>query len=266
MTSKHFQKKPVTVAATQWFKNGDHPQDDVFRPFEDSGKVPTEPREGLVVRYFRSPTRPGIAVCKHCDKTMHHHGWIDTREGGHIVCPGDWIITGVDGEMYPCKPAIFQKTYVEVDEKNDDQPDRLGWEMVEPARVNARYWEGAARNETERESALQHLHQAMLAYKNCAYHLAEQIAARSTSQMVPLLDRIKKVLEAASDERYKELKHWEGLAWKWKNEGDMYGCNFHQGMAAGANWCDIFYRRIGREIDVIKKELSVAPDGTANKP
>jgi len=42
---------------------------------------------------------------------MHVHGWIDTLEGGHIVCPGDWIITGVAGENYPCKPKIFAATY-----------------------------------------------------------------------------------------------------------------------------------------------------------
>jgi hypothetical protein len=39
------------------------------------------------------------------------HGWIDTLEGSHIVCPGDWIITGVQGEHYPCKPDIFEATY-----------------------------------------------------------------------------------------------------------------------------------------------------------
>lgn len=30
---------------------------------------------------------------------------------GHIVCPGDWVITGVQGEHYPCKPDIFAATY-----------------------------------------------------------------------------------------------------------------------------------------------------------
>lgn len=47
---------------------------------------------------------------------MHLHGWIDTLEGGHTVCPGDVIITGVAGEMYPCKPDIFAKTYEPVEE------------------------------------------------------------------------------------------------------------------------------------------------------
>lgn len=36
---------------------------------------------------------------------------IDTLEGPIFAMPGDWIITGVEGELYPCKPDIFQKTY-----------------------------------------------------------------------------------------------------------------------------------------------------------
>jgi hypothetical protein len=35
---------------------------------------------------------------------------------GHEVTPGDWIITGVKGEKYPCKPDIFRITYDEVTE------------------------------------------------------------------------------------------------------------------------------------------------------
>lgn len=37
--------------------------------------------------------------------------WIKTLEGGHIASPGDWIIRGVKGEFYPCKPDIFASTY-----------------------------------------------------------------------------------------------------------------------------------------------------------
>ena len=37
--------------------------------------------------------------------------WVDTLEGGNIVSSGDWIITGVRGEKYPCKPDIFEMTY-----------------------------------------------------------------------------------------------------------------------------------------------------------
>ncbi len=105
-----FRKKPVVIEATQWFKNGDHPNDNILRPFEDTGKIPTEAREGEVVRYFRHPLINGEKVCT-CGRTMHDHGWIDTLEGEHTVCPGDWIITGVKGERYPCKPDIFFLTY-----------------------------------------------------------------------------------------------------------------------------------------------------------
>lgn len=78
-----FRKKPVVIEATQWFKNGDHPAVGKYLTF---------------------------------DPDMANHGWVKTLEGGHIVCPGDWIITGVKGEHYPCKPDIFAATYEEVKE------------------------------------------------------------------------------------------------------------------------------------------------------
>ena len=36
---------------------------------------------------------------------------IPTLEGDMTVSKGDWIIKGVEGEFYPCKPDIFEKTY-----------------------------------------------------------------------------------------------------------------------------------------------------------
>lgn len=44
---------------------------------------------------------------------------IETLEGTMHASIGDWIITGVNGEKYPCKPDIFKKTY-EPEEDNDD--------------------------------------------------------------------------------------------------------------------------------------------------
>ena len=41
---------------------------------------------------------------------------IPTLEGKMICSKGDWIIKGVNGEFYPCKPDIFEKTYEKVDE------------------------------------------------------------------------------------------------------------------------------------------------------
>ena len=40
---------------------------------------------------------------------------IPTLEGDHTATPGDWIIKGVKGEFYPCKPDIFEQTYERVE-------------------------------------------------------------------------------------------------------------------------------------------------------
>lgn len=42
--------------------------------------------------------------------------YIKTLEGVHIAREGDYIIKGVHGEFYPCKPDIFEETYEEVTE------------------------------------------------------------------------------------------------------------------------------------------------------
>ena len=44
---------------------------------------------------------------------------IQTLEGEHLVRDGDWIITGIKGECYPCKPDIFEATYEPVEEPPD---------------------------------------------------------------------------------------------------------------------------------------------------
>ena len=103
-----FKEKPVVIEATRWQKNGDHPDD-------GDAWVHGEPREGVVVRYFRRPDVMGTAKCHICGFSMKNHGWIDTLEGGHIVCPGDFIITSIQGERYPCKPDIFDATYESVE-------------------------------------------------------------------------------------------------------------------------------------------------------
>lgn len=79
-----FRKKPVVIEATQWFTEGDHP---------------------AVLRAPLDQCPSGFV--------LYRDGWIQTLEGGHIVSPGDWIITGVQGEHYPCKPDIFALTYEE---------------------------------------------------------------------------------------------------------------------------------------------------------
>ena len=88
-----YRKKPVVVDAEQWFKYGDNPA--VLQPGIGDSRVP--------LRYF---DEEGHAI-----PLLEPNGWIGTLEGGHCVTPGDWIITGVKGEKYPCKPDIFTLTY-----------------------------------------------------------------------------------------------------------------------------------------------------------
>ena len=73
-----FRKKPVVIEAEQWF--------------------PGRKVEGVV-------ERPAI------DSRSETVGIVKTLEGDMIAKPGDWIITGVEGEKYPCKNEIFKKTY-----------------------------------------------------------------------------------------------------------------------------------------------------------
>ena len=89
-----YRKKPVVIEATQWLKDGDHPL--VLRCwFDDSGKVRWAPGDPGLINVFGCTKKPAI----------------ETLEGWHGVTPGDWIITGVKNEHYPCKPDIFEMTY-----------------------------------------------------------------------------------------------------------------------------------------------------------
>ncbi len=84
------RKKPTVIDGTQWFKLGDHPKVTKFHIHK--GKYDSQP-------------------CGYCQKEIKLHGWISTMEGGHIVCPSDWVMTGVKGENWPVKEDIFKETY-----------------------------------------------------------------------------------------------------------------------------------------------------------
>jgi hypothetical protein len=88
-----FRKKPVVIEATQWFKHGDHPE----------VRVPTDTANANWSEDLQGLPRGSLGV-------------IDTLEGVMYVNPCDWIITGVKGEHYPCKPDIFDMTYEPVEQ------------------------------------------------------------------------------------------------------------------------------------------------------
>lgn len=55
--------------------------------------------------------KPVVIEAYQTDKVMY----IETLEGTMRASVGDWIITGINGEKYPCKPDIFEKTYEPID-------------------------------------------------------------------------------------------------------------------------------------------------------
>lgn len=117
VVSGRFRKRPHEVSASRWWTNGDHPGDSVGEDVVDAVTGTVYQRlEGKVVRFYRHPDVPGERACGRCSRGMYVHGWIDTLEGGHIVCPGDWIVTGIHRELYPVKPDIFELTYEPVAE------------------------------------------------------------------------------------------------------------------------------------------------------
>lgn len=156
-TAERFTKKPITITASQWFKNGDHPGD--HAPFVGSTEQDRQryddylQHEGKVVRYYRRPDVSGESLCEQCGKPHHIHGWIDTLEQGHRVCPGDWIITGVAGEMYPCKPDIFEATYSRAALA---APAQQPWQYTPPAQERIDALELEVRQLTEQIAGLRH--------------------------------------------------------------------------------------------------------------
>ncbi len=92
-----YRKKPVEVEAWQWNGNSlifvDEP-DWILDAFEN----------GDIDEY--------IDYYDPSDSCLE----IETLEGTHTARPGDYIIKGVKGELYPCKPDIFDATYEEINE------------------------------------------------------------------------------------------------------------------------------------------------------
>jgi hypothetical protein len=89
-----FRKKPVVIEAVQWTATKAS-----FDAILAMGEIPWKPgemgSETFIVTTFI----------------------VTTLEGDHLVRKGDWVIRGVKGEFYPCKPDIFAATYEPVEDK-----------------------------------------------------------------------------------------------------------------------------------------------------
>jgi len=77
---------------------------EVYQPGMEDGFVCKDVSGKLIGYYDKDKPMPRVR------KTPA----MKTLEGFHEVSEGDYVITGVEGERYPCKPDIFKKTYREV--------------------------------------------------------------------------------------------------------------------------------------------------------
>ncbi|QCH29261.1 hypothetical protein EZN00_02894 [Clostridium tyrobutyricum] len=77
-----YRKKPVEIEAVQWKGNNSTEIHDFVR--------------------------------KHMSKDINGELYIYTLEGNLHASIGDYIIKGVNGEFYPCKPDVFKKTYEKI--------------------------------------------------------------------------------------------------------------------------------------------------------
>lgn len=84
-----FRKKPVTIAAIQW----------------------TGTNIEEVKAFFGKDVKKCSNLLDLYQLCVKGNLTIETLEGNHTALPGDFIIRGVKGEYYPCKPDIFEQTY-----------------------------------------------------------------------------------------------------------------------------------------------------------
>lgn len=116
-----FRKKPVVIEAVRWrgYNSGigitcESPDQPVEITAENMCGIKWEPLPDWMPKPLpeckwgansRCPVQPG---------EIRRDGdflYIGTLEGEMCAAPGDWIIRGIKGEIYPCKPDIFAATY-----------------------------------------------------------------------------------------------------------------------------------------------------------
>jgi len=90
-----FKKKPIVIEAEQY--KGVNSSE----PLPEGVVPPVTGLKGAAIQIVASERPLGA--------------YIKTLEGNMLVSSGDWIITGVAGEKYPCKPDIFEATYEAVE-------------------------------------------------------------------------------------------------------------------------------------------------------
>lgn len=94
-----FWKKPVVIEAVQ------------ITCIDHNGRTP----DGWPFRenpqWLINAIKTGVVRDRFVPNSDFCHIEIKTLEGAMFAGPGDWIIRGIKGELYPCKSDIFEQTY-----------------------------------------------------------------------------------------------------------------------------------------------------------
>ena len=103
-----YRKKPVVIEAWQWLFNENQEEDPPW-VLDAMNRKYGSPNSAA---FWPDGNRRDDADP---NWTERPHIAIETLEGTHYAIPGDFIIQGVKGELYPCKPDIFRLTYEKVE-------------------------------------------------------------------------------------------------------------------------------------------------------
>lgn len=93
-----FRKKPVVIDAILYTGNN----------------------EKEIIEFTQGNAKYKMAVGSSADgsggKQSYEHFSVETPEGNMRITEGDYVIKGIKGEFYPCKPDVFAKSYEEVED------------------------------------------------------------------------------------------------------------------------------------------------------
>lgn len=114
-----YRKKPVVIEAVRWRGYSSNlgitsePADQSAEiTLDNMHNIKWEPIPDWMPRSLLEGSAPHIGEVVRDGEDL----LIGTLEGVSRAKPGDWIIRGVKGELYPCKPDIFAATYERVEE------------------------------------------------------------------------------------------------------------------------------------------------------
>jgi hypothetical protein len=95
-----WRKKPVVIDAVRFLRIDDEGKTQLNEEAPDWLKAAADLPDGTLGRVAQIPETGSLAI--------------HTLEGVMECSPGDWIIRGIEGEVYPCKPNIFAGSYERV--------------------------------------------------------------------------------------------------------------------------------------------------------